>query len=225
MQNAFFITGTDTGVGKTLISCALLHAFAQRGKSVLGMKPVAAGCVSSAQGMLCEDVEALRAASSVEAAREWINPYALPAAVAPHLAAQQAHIQIEMAPILNAFRQLQTLADLVIVEGVGGWMVPFNATQTSADLAQQLDLPVIMVVGMRLGCLNHALLTAQAIQAQGLQLQGWVANRIDPAMPLFDENVQTLQACLAAPLLGVIPHNAVPEARSIAKRMDISLLT
>jgi len=224
MQNAFFITGTDTGVGKTLISCALLHAFAQAGKSVVGMKPVAAGCMASPQGNVCEDVEALRAASTVDAARECINPYALPAAVAPHLAAQQAHIQIEMAPILNAYRQLQTLADVVIVEGVGGWIVPFNDTQTSADLAQQLDLPVIMVVGMRLGCLNHALLTAQAIQAQGLQLQGWVANRIDPAMALLDENVQTLQARLAAPLLGVIPHSAVPEANNIAKHMDISLL-
>lgn len=224
MQSAFFITGTDTGVGKTLIACALLHAFAQAGKSTVGMKPVAAGCVSSPQGMLCEDVEALRAASSVEAPREWVNPYALPAAVAPHLAAQQAHIEIELAPILNAYRQLQTLADAVIVEGVGGWIVPFNATQTSAGLAQQLALPVIMVVGMRLGCLNHALLTAQAIQAQGLHLQGWVANRIDPAMTLFDENVQTLQTRLRAPLLGVIPHSATPVARTMASFLDISLL-
>jgi len=220
MQPSYFITGTDTGVGKTLIACALLHAFARSGKSVVGMKPVAAGC----DALQCEDVAALRAASTVDAPREWINPYALPAPVAPHLAAQQAGIALEIAPMLNAFRQLQTLADVVIVEGVGGWMVPFNSTQSSADLAQQLGLPVILVVGMRLGCLNHALLTAQAIRAQGLQLAGWVANRIDPAMALCDENVQALQARLDAPLLGSVPHNAAPEARAVAALLDLSRL-
>jgi len=220
MKRAYFVTGTDTGVGKTLIACALLHAFARSGKSVVGMKPVAAGC----DALLCEDVAALRAASTVDAPREWVNPYALQAPVAPHLAAQQAGIALEIAPMLNAFRQLQTLADVVIVEGVGGWMVPFNATQSSADLAQQLGLPVILVVGMRLGCLNHALLTAQAIRAQGLQLAGWVANRIDPAMALCDENVQALQARLDAPLLGIVPHNAAPEARAVAALLDLSRL-
>jgi len=220
MHSGYFITGTDTGVGKTLIACALLHAFARSGKSVVGMKPVAAGC----DALLCEDVAALRAASTVDAPREWVNPYALQAPVAPHLAAQQAGIALEIAPMLNAFRQLQTLADVVIVEGVGGWMVPFNSTQSSADLAQQLGLPVILVVGMRLGCLNHALLTAQAIRAQGLQLAGWVANRIDPAMALCDENVQALQARLDAPLLGIVPHNAAPEARAVAALLDLSRL-
>jgi len=220
MQPGYFITGTDTGVGKTLIACALLHAFARSGKSVVGMKPVAAGC----DALLCEDVAALRAASTVDAPREWVNPYALPAPVAPHLAAQQAGIALEIAPMLNAFRQLQALADVVIVEGVGGWLVPFNATQSSADLAQQLGLPVILVVGMRLGCLNHALLTAQAIRAQGLQLAGWVANRIDPEMALCDENVQALQARLDAPLLGSVPHNAAPEARAVAALLDLSRL-
>jgi dethiobiotin synthetase len=140
------------------------------------------------------------------------------------LAAQQANTPIEFAPILNAYQQLQAVADVIIVEGVGGWIVPFNDTQTSADLAQHLGLPVIMVVGMRLGCLNHALLTAQAIQAQGLSLQGWVANRIDPDMALFDENVQSLQARLTAPLLGVIPFSATPEPQAIAPRLDISVL-
>ena len=224
MQQAFFITGTDTGVGKTLITCALLHAFAQTGKSVLGMKPVAAGCTFTPNGLHCDDVAALRAASNVNVPREWVNPYALELAVAPHLAAQQADTQIVIAPILNAFRQLQALAEVIIVEGVGGWLVPFNDTQTSADLAQQLKLPVIMVVGMRLGCLNHALLTAQAIQAQGLLLQGWVANRIDPDMALFDENVRTLQTRLNAPLLGIIPHSITPAAPSLAALLDISQL-
>lgn len=220
MSCGYFITGTDTGVGKTLIACALLHAFARSGKSAVGMKPVAAGC----DAQQCEDVAALRAASSVDAPHEWINPYALPAAVAPHLAARQAGIALEIAPMLHAYRQLQTLSDIVIVEGVGGWMVPFNDKQSSADLAQQLGLPVILVVGMRLGCLNHALLTVQAIQQQGLQLAGWVANRIDPAMALFDENVQTLQTRLNAPLLGSVPYNAAPEASSIAQLLDLSTL-
>jgi dethiobiotin synthetase len=220
MSRAYFVTGTDTGVGKTLMACALLHAFARGGKSVVGMKPVAAGC----DARNCEDVDALRAAGNVDAPREWINPYALPAPVAPHLAARLAGITLELAPMLHAYRQLQSLAEVVIVEGVGGWLVPFNDTQGSADLAQQLGLPVIMVVGMRLGCLNHALLTAQAIQAQGLQLAGWVANRIDPAMALFDENVQTLQARLAAPLLGSVPYNIAPRALAVADLLNISVL-
>jgi len=221
LSQAYFVTGTDTGVGKTLVASALLHAFARSGQSVVGMKPVAAGC----EACQCEDVEALRAASTVDAPREWINPYALPAPVAPHLAAQQAGLTLDIAPMLNAYWHLQALADVVIVEGVGGWMVPFNDTQSSADLAQQLALPVILVVGMRLGCLNHALLTAQAIQAQGLQLRGWVANRIDPVMPLFEENVQALQARLKAPLLGIVPYGLAPAARSIAQLLDISTLT
>ncbi len=224
MQPAYFITGTDTGVGKTLISCALLQAFALAGKSVVGMKPVAAGCAASAQGLQCDDVTALRSASTINAPLEWVNPYALATAAAPHLAAQQVNIHIEITPQLAAFHQLQALADVVIVEGVGGWMVPFNETQTSADLAQQLKLPVIMVVGMRLGCLNHALLTAQAIQAAGLPLQGWVANQIDPDMHLFDENIQTLNRRIAAPLLGIIPHSPTPVARVIAPLLNITLL-
>ena len=224
MAQGYFVTGTDTGVGKTLISCALLHAFALTEKSVLGMKPVAAGCSPSPRGLRCADVEALRAASTVAATQEWINPYALAAPVAPHLAAQQPAIRLELAVMVNAYRQLQRLAEVVIVEGVGGWMVPFNATETSADLAQQLGLPVIMVVGMRLGCLNHALLTAQAIQSKGLQLRGWVANRIDPEMTLFDENVQSLQARLTAPLLGVIPHLVAPQALAVVPLLNLGRL-
>ena len=224
MAQAYFVTSTDTGVGKTLVSCALLHAFALTEKSVLGMKPVAAGCSPSPHGLRCTDVEALRTASTVAAPQDWINPYALAAPVAPHLAAQQTAIHLELAVMVNAYRQLQRLAEVVIVEGVGGWMVPFNATETSADLAQQLGLPVIMVVGMRLGCLNHALLTAQAIQSKGLQLRGWVANRIDPEMTLFDENVQSLQARLTAPLLGVIPHLVAPQALAVVPLLNLGRL-
>ena len=224
MHSAYFITGTDTGVGKTLVSCALLQAIALTGRSVVGMKPVAAGCVSGAQGLQCEDVEHLRSASTIDAPQAWINPYALRAAVAPHLAAQQEGIALELATMVEGFKQLQRVADVVIVEGVGGWLVPFNDSETSADLAQRLDLPVILVVGMRLGCLSHALLTAQAIQAKGLQLHGWVANRLDPDMELFDENVQTLKARLAAPLLGVVPHFISGESKPLRPFLEISLL-
>lgn len=220
----FFITGTDTGVGKTLLSCALLHAFADRNHTCVGMKPVAAGCEYTPAGLRCEDVEALRIASNVEAPRELRNPFALRAPVAPHLAAEREQNPLHLAPMLDAYEKLQLRAEFVIVEGVGGWMVPFNATQTSADLAQQLKLPVILVVGMRLGCLNHALLTVQAIAASELSLAGWIANRIDPAMDLFEENVQTLRQRLEAPLLGVVMHQAHPDAHQVSRLLDISLL-
>ena len=187
MKQGYFITGTDTGVGKTLISCALLHAFAKSGKSVAGMKPVVAGCEQSQRGLIYEDVEALLAASTVVVPRELVNPYALMEPIAPHIAAQRAGIRLDLAQMVSAYRELQQSAELVIVEGAGGFKVPLTDEEDTADLAQRLGLPIIMVVGMRLGCLNHALQTAQAIQFKGLQLVGWVANRIDPAMAVFDE--------------------------------------
>lgn len=224
MQQAYFITGTDTNVGKTLIACALLEAFALSGKTVVGMKPVAAGCASTAAGLQCEDVTLLRAASTIDAPPDWVNPYALNAPVAPHLAAVQDSVLLALEVMLDAYQQLSRIAEVVIVEGVGGWMVPFNEHQTSADLVRQLNLPVILVVGMRLGCLNHALLTAQAIQASGLQLHGWVANQIDPEMDLFDENVQSLSTRLAAPLLGIVPHFKPGQNKTLVPFLNISLL-
>jgi len=224
MAQGFFVTGTDTGVGKTLISCALLHTFARDGKKCIGMKPVAAGCDETAAGLRCDDVEALRTAANFDAPRALINPYPLRAAVAPHLAASLEHRNLQLAPMLEAYAQLQAQADMVIVEGVGGWLVPFNATQTSADLARQLALPVILVVGMRLGCLNHALLTAQSIAAAGLPLAAWIANRIDPDMALFEENVQSLQQRLTAPLLGVVAHQATPDATTTGQSLKTDLL-
>ena len=224
MKQGYFITGTDTGVGKTLIACALLHAFAKSGKSVAGMKPVVAGCEQSQQGLIYEDVEALLAASTVAVPRDVANPYALMEPIAPHIAAQRAGTQLDLAQMVSAYRELQQSAELVIVEGAGGFKVPLTDEEDTADLAQRLGLPIIMVVGMRLGCLNHALLTAQAIQSKGLQLVGWVANRIDPAMAVFDENVQALEKRLPAPLLGIIPHYPSPDARIIASLLRISLL-
>jgi dethiobiotin synthetase len=224
MKQGYFITGTDTGVGKTLISCALLHAFAKSGKSVVGMKPVVAGCEQSQRGLIYGDVEALLAASTVVVPRELVNPYALMEPIAAHIAAQRAGTRLDLAQMASAYRELQQLAELVIVEGAGGFKVPLTDTEDTANLVQQLGLPVIMVVGMRLGCLNHALLTAQAIQSKGLRLVGWVANQIDPAMAVFDENVQALEKRLPAPLLGVVPHYPSPDARIVASLLRISLL-
>lgn len=205
MSQAYFVTGTDTGVGKTLVSCALLRAFTAQGKSAVGMKPVAAGCENSAAGLQCEDVEQLIAAGTVVAPRELVNPYAFCPPIAPHIAAAQAGVEIHLERIAAAFSRLQTLADVVIVEGVGGWRVPLNEREDTADMARSLGLPVILVVGMRLGCLNHALLSAAAIESAGLKLAGWVANRIDPGMPVFEENRRALENRLAAPLLGDMP--------------------
>ncbi len=203
MQAAYFIAGTDTEIGKTHAACALLHACRARGLSAVGMKPVAAG--TDAAGVN-EDVAALIAASSIEAPMAEVNPWCFADPIAPHIAAREAGVTMSAAPVLGAFNQLGKRADVVIVEGVGGFLVPLADGFDAADLAVSLALPVILVVGMRLGCLNHALLTQEAIRARGLHLAGWIANRIDPQMSRFEENLATLQARLDAPLLGVIPH-------------------
>lgn len=206
MSRGFFVTGTDTNVGKTLIAGALLHGFAASGLRAVGMKPVAAGCEPGVDGLRCEDVEFLRAAGNVSAPPGLVCPYAFEPAVAPHVAAAQAGVEIDLSRILAAFGQLSRDADVAVVEGVGGFRVPLNTSQDTADLARLLGLPVVLVVGMRLGCLNHALLTAQAIEAAGLPLAGWVANRIDPEMTAFEETLAALERRLGAPLLGVVPY-------------------
>jgi dethiobiotin synthetase len=221
---AYFITGTDTGVGKTLVACALLQAFVKQGKKAVGMKPVAAGCVETPAGLCCEDVESLRAAGNVAAPQEWVNPYALISPVAPHIAAQQAGVEVSLERIDRCFRQLREMADVTVVEGVGGFVVPLNALHDTADMAEMFRLPVILVVGMRLGCINHALLTAQAICHKGLYLAAWVANRIDPDMGAFDENLYALEARMAAPLLGVIPYQAVACPAMVSGLMDLNNL-
>lgn len=212
----WFITGTDTEIGKTFVACALLHALRRTGLTALAMKPVAAGF--DEQG-LNEDVERLLAASSFAAPRSLVNPYGFRAAIAPHIAAEDENRRIELPHIAASLSQLQTMADVVLVEGVGGFCVPLGASGDAADLASLLALPLILVVGMRLGCINHALLTQQAIAARGLPLAGWVANRIDPAMSRFPENLATLQERLPAPLLGIIEHGATPEQAARALRL------
>lgn len=218
MTKGFFVTGTDTSIGKTTISCALLHAFAAQGKKIAGMKPIAAGS-ENGQWM---DVEQLLAASNVNVTRQQINPYAFDPPISPHIAAQQAGTEIDVSVIHRAYLELSELAEIVIVEGAGGFLVPINQHQTGADLARLLNLPVILVVGMRLGCLSHALLTAQAIRAAGLTLAGWVANCIDPQMLVLAENIATLKQRLDCPLLGVVPFGNDMDAQKDAEFLDVA---
>ncbi|MBI4938737.1 MAG: dethiobiotin synthase [Nitrosomonadales bacterium] len=218
---SYFVTGTDTGAGKTLVCCALLRAFAAHGKRVAGFKPVAAGCGEDEHN---EDAKALRAASSMQLAYGQVNPYCFRHAIAPHLAARHSGVRIELSRILATYRELAGQADEVVVEGAGGFLVPLNDRQTGADLAQQLGLPVILVVGMRLGCLNHALLTAAAIAASGLKLAGWVANVPDETMLALEENIGALRERLPAPLLGVTGYQAIPDAQVAAAQLDLELL-
>jgi dethiobiotin synthetase len=219
-----FIAGTDTGVGKTLIACALLHGLAAQGLKVAGMKPVAAGARRRRGVCYNDDVEQLRAAGNVEAPREWINPYCFVPPVAPHLAAREAGEVIRMAVIARNYDRLAARADVVVVEGVGGLLVPLGPRLSAAVIPARLNLPVVLVVGLRLGCLNHALLTVEAMQARGLQLAGWIANTIDPAMARRQQNFETLCARIPAPLLGEVHHAAKPRAGLVARALLINRL-
>ncbi|MDQ7744717.1 dethiobiotin synthase [Hydrogenophaga pseudoflava] len=214
-MTAFFVTGTDTGVGKTFVSCALLHALARRHPRVVGMKPVAAGLIETPDGWDSEDAIALRAASTVRVPPALDNPVRLPDPLSPHIAAERAGTTIDIAHLVACQRTLAQHADAMVVEGAGGFLVPLSPEHTGADLARALCLPVLLVVGLRLGCLNHALLSAEAIRARGLTLAGWVANRIDPAMAAADDNIAFLRQRLGAPLLADIPHSTKPDFRAV----------
>ena len=220
----WFVTGTDTGVGKTLVSSAMLSLLAESGLRAVGMKPVAAGLEQVDGVWQNEDVEQLRAAGNVDAPQALRCPYLLRAPMSPHLAAREEGVRIELAPLLSAFAALSQCADAVVVEGVGGFCVPFGDDLDSADLAVALGLPVLLVVGLRLGCLNHALLTAEAIRARGLVLAGWIASVTEPGMLAPEANLQTLRSRLGAPLLGVVPHLAEPSAESAAQHIDLRAL-
>ena len=212
MTVGYFITGTDTEVGKTLVSCALLLHLRKQHARVVGMKPVAAGTTPEGDN---EDAQALRAAGSIRVPRELDNPYCLPLPMSPHLAARAAGQRIEVNVLVDRYRQLAKQADAVVVEGAGGFHVPLNDTETGADLAQALGLPIVLVVGLRLGCLNHALLTQEAILSRGLEIAGWVANRIDPQMPAQDDNIATLRDRLKAPLWADVPRMAQPSPAAL----------
>ena len=223
-NHGFFVTGTDTGVGKTLIACALLHAFTERGLKAVGMKPVASGGEPGAGGLVNDDVEQLIAAGNVAAPRADVNPYCFAPPIAPHIAAQRAGVAIALDRIEQSYRRLAARAQVVVVEGVGGFQVPLGPDADTAQLAGRLALPVVLVVGMRLGCLNHALLTAQAVADRELTLAGWVANHLDPQMAAADDNVRALEERIAAPLIARISHAPAPDARSIAGALDVAKL-
>lgn len=223
MSFGVFVAGTDTGIGKTVVSAALLAALNRAGGRAIGMKPVASGCRQTAHGWRNEDALALMAQSAGAADYALVNPYALAEAIAPHLAASAAGVEIRLDPILAAFAALSTNADCLVVEGVGGWAVPLSPTLMQADLARALKLPVILVVGLRLGCINHALLSARAISADGCRLIGWIGNRIDPTMARVEDNVATLRERLSAPCLGVLPHADPADPGALADYLGTAL--
>ena len=218
MSGGWFITGTDTGVGKTLVSRLLLEALGQAGHSAVGMKPVASGCHATDDGWRSDDARELIAASGVSADYDDVNPYALNSACAPHIAAREMGIEIQQEHILQSFRRLQQKSPWVVVEGVGGWRAPLGERLTMADVACAMRLPVILVVGLRLGCLNHALLTVEAIRLANVPLAGWVANQIDPAMTHVPENIAALEQRIDAPLLAQFPFqpSAKPDVTASA---------
>ncbi len=190
--NDCFVTGTDTEVGKTYVTVKLMQAMVTQGLKVVGMKPVASGCATIDGIWQNEDVAKLIAASNVEAPREWVNPYCFDAPIAPHIAAQKQGMTIDVNVIVSAYNKLKNMADVVIVEGAGGLLVPLNSTHSMADLIDKLNLPTVLVVGMKLGCINHAMLTHVALKQRGLAMKHWVANHIDPNMAEQEENLSSL---------------------------------
>ncbi len=208
--NGYFVTGTDTEVGKTWVTAGLIQAINERGVKAVGMKPIASGCYLKNGELVSEDADVLAAASPIDVPVDQLNPYRFEPPIAPHLAAKEAGIAIDFSVIEQRLGQLSTQAELVFVEGVGGWMVPLGDQQTVVDLAQRLALPVILVVGVRLGCINHALLTVAAIERSGQSLVGWVANCVDSSTSRQQDNIDTLTAMIDAPCLGIVPAVAEP---------------
>jgi len=214
-----FVTGTDTGVGKTRIAAALCAAYAARHQRVAAMKPVASGCRQTSAGLRNADAEALRAAMTVRAPYSDVNPYAFEPAIAPHIAALEAGRSIEFGLLDGCYERLCQQSDVIVVEGAGGWLAPLDASHTFADLAVRWQLDVILVVGLRLGCLNHALLTAEAIERRGLKLAGWVGNSVDPDFERREANIDTLRTRLAADCLGTFAYSPESGARDAAQAL------
>ncbi|HEX5459765.1 MAG TPA: dethiobiotin synthase [Steroidobacteraceae bacterium] len=202
---SLFVTGTDTGVGKTVISAALTRALVARGLRVAVMKPIASGSDQTPQGLRNSDALTLIAAANVQAPYETVNPYCFLPPISPHIAAHEAHTPIDFPLVRSRFHSLATAADCVIVEGAGGWLAPISPIATMADLAAALSLPVLLVVGLRLGCLNHALLTHESLRTRGVTFAGWIANAIDPEFARPAENLATLTARLGEPPLACVP--------------------
>ncbi|MBA1377395.1 dethiobiotin synthase [Pseudomonas brassicacearum] len=225
MSQAYFITGTDTDVGKTTVAAGLLHAARQAGMSTAAGKPVASGCNVTPKGLRNADALALLAECSVPLSYAQVNPVAFEPAIAPHLAAREAGVALTVQSLLGPMREVLALdADFTLIEGAGGWRVPLAGQDNLSDLAIALGLPVILVVGVRLGCISHALLTAEAIARDGLQLAGWVANIIDPATSRLEENLATLAERLPAPCLGRVARIQSVTAEAVAEHLQLDLL-
>ena len=222
-MHGFYVTGTDTGIGKTHSSAALLHALRARGLRATGMKPGASGCERIDGAWKNADALALLDASDPRPAYADCNPFALPLPLAPELAARDAGVDVGLQAILDAHARLAASADAVVVEGVGGWAAPLSSSLMQADLVRALELPVVLVVGLRLGCLNHARLTARAIVDDGCELIGWIANHVDAAMDRQDENFELLTARMPVPCWGRIPYDATLDALALSKRLHIGI--
>ncbi len=225
MNGTYFVAGTDTGVGKTLISTALLQVARQQQLTTFGLKPLAAGCDETPDGLRNEDALALQAAMTVELAYEQVNPVALAEPIAPHLAAALAGRRLSLDRLAGFCRgALMNKADFRLIEGAGGWRMPLNESETLAGLPKALNIPVILVVGVRLGCLNHALLTQEAMVRDGVRIAGWVASQVEPDMPALEGNLATLRNMIAAPCLGEVPYLAEASAEKAAEFLSIEAL-
>lgn len=223
-KRGFFITGTDTGVGKTWVSVAMMEAIKSKGLKVLGMKPVASGCILDNGRLTNDDAILLREKASFSVPYRWVNPFAFQPPASPNIVAEQASESIDINKIVGFYNRLQAQSDFVIVEGVGGWEVPLNSEQSVADLALELDLPVILVIGLRLGCLNHGILTYNAIRDSGAVCGGWVANSIDSEFLFVEENLSTLMQKVQAPFLGRTPFVSELEPVTLSRSLNIDEL-
>ena len=225
MMRGFFITGTDTDVGKTWVTASLLHLLNEQGQKTIAMKPVASGCENIDGQLRNADAQCLIQHMSEAADYLDVNPYHFAPAIAPHIAAQQVGESINLAKIQKTAERLAGRADMILVEGVGGWSVPLNETETLADLALGLQLPVIMVVAIKLGCINHALLTAQSIRASGLPIAGWVANMCDSDNLVLEENIIAIQQRLECPLLAKLPLLEQFDIKGLSTHFDAELVS
>ena len=225
MGKTYFVTGTDTDAGKTVVTCGLLEAARIQGLTTLALKPVSAGCHQTENGLRNQDALALMAAMTLVLPYEQVNPLALAPAIAPHIAAEEAGVRMTLDRLVGYSRgALMRNNDLALIEGAGGWRVPLNPREMISGLAKALNTPAILVVGMKLGCISHALLTVEAILRDGVRLAGWVANQLDPDMGRCDENLETLRRMIPGPCLGVVPYLEDVRAGQIARYLDISLL-
>ena len=222
-MNGFFITGTDTDAGKTEIAAGIVYKLAEKGLTVAGMKPLASGCDETADGLRNSDARKLIAASNIDLPYDLINPYTFKDPIAPHIAAQQSGASIELTKVTECYNQIAQQVDAAVVEGVGGWTVPIDDNHRMDDLAFELGLPVIIVVGIRLGCINHTLLTYEAILAKGLKVAGWVANYISPDDLCLQEQTQSIKDRVDAPLLGEVPYSAAINHEYVAQHLEIDL--